>query len=100
MIGTVGQQRPRCADTQSVLANRASPKPHPLALFQGFEDVESDVDILDYLEVEHAHANEIGAVFKSILKTVSGMYSSGGHDLISYPGLVHFFHLRSMVTYP
>ena len=56
------------------------------------EYVFGDQDVLPDLEVEHACADEIGAVLESVLETLSRMDRPGGEDFERDPGCLHRLH--------
>ena len=53
------------------------PVPGPGAALQVVKDINGGIYILHHLEIEHAHADEIGPFFKGPVKSVFGLNGPG-----------------------
>lgn len=53
-----------------------------------------DDGVFGDLEVEHAYADEVRALFEGVLETLAGMDGAGGEDLVGDPRFVDGVHKR------
>ena len=63
------------------------------------QDLPGEDRVLADLEIEHAGADEIGAVFVGVAEALPGMDRAGGHDLVGDPGFgdgLHEFDRRAV----